>query len=109
RWLQTHFNRDDARLVDYNIFALCSDGDLMEGVSQEAASIAGHLRLSNLLWIYDNNRITIEGETALAFSDDVAERFRSYHWNVQHLTDGNDTAALEVAIGNALQERDRPR
>ena len=72
RWLAAHFNRDPQKLIDYRVYAFCGDGDLMEGVSQEAASVAGHLGLSNLIWIYDNNRITIEGHTALAFSDDAA-------------------------------------
>ena len=71
RWLAAHFNKPDFELFDFNVFTLCSDGDLMEGVSNEAASIAGHLKLSNLCWIYDDNHITIEGETELAFSEDV--------------------------------------
>jgi transketolase len=108
RWLATHFNRNDQKIVDYRIYAICGDGDLMEGVSQEAGSIAGHLGLSNLLWIYDNNHITIEGNTALAFSDDVAARFMSYHWNVQRVGDANDLDLLTVAIHTALEETDRP-
>ena len=108
RWLATHFNRADDKLVDYRIYAICGDGDLMEGVSQEAASIAGHLGLSNLIWFYDNNRITIEGNTALAFSDDVATRFLGYHWNVQRVGDANDLELLDVAIRNAQKEQTRP-
>ena len=108
KWLAARFNQPDREIVDYRIYAICSDGDLMEGVSQEAASLAGHLGLSSLLWIYDNNRITIEGHTALAFSDDVAERFMSYHWEVQRVGDANDLQALDDAICNALQERSRP-
>ncbi len=108
RWLAAHFNRDTQKLVDYRVYAFCGDGDLMEGVSQEAASVAGHLGLSNLLWIYDNNRITIEGHTALAFSDDVAARFLSYHWNVLRVGDANDLELLDVAIRNAQQEQERP-
>jgi transketolase len=108
RWLAAHFNRDGQKLVDYRVYAICGDGDLMEGVSQEAASIAGHLGLSNLIWIYDNNRITIEGHTALAFSDDVATRFLSYHWNVQRVGDANDLELLDVAIRTAQKETERP-
>ena len=78
RWLAQHFNRPDDTLFDYRIYVLCSDGDLMEGVSHEAASLAGHLMLGNLCWIYDNNRVTIEGHTELAFSDDVAARFLAW-------------------------------
>jgi transketolase len=108
RWLAAHFNRDTQKLIDYRVYAFCGDGDLMEGVSQEAASVAGHLGLSNLLWIYDNNRITIEGHTALAFSDDVAARFMSYHWNVLRVGDANDLELLDVAIRNAQKEQERP-
>ena len=108
RWLAAHFNRPGHEIVDYRVFAICGDGDLMEGLSQEAASLAGHLALSNLLWIYDNNRITIEGNTALAFSDDVAERFMSYHWNVQRVGDANDLDLLDIAIKNAIEAHSRP-
>src|SRR5256885_1697333 len=108
RWLAAHFNRPGHEIVDYRVFAICGDGDLMEGLSQEAASLAGHLALSNLLWIYDNNRITIEGNTALAFSDDVAERFMSYHWNVQRVGDANDLELLDNAIKNAIEAHSRP-
>ena len=108
RWLAAHFNRDTQKLIDYRVYTFCGDGDLMEGVSQEAASIAGHLGLSNLLWIYDNNRITIEGHTALAFSDDVAARFLSYHWNVLRVGDANDLELLDIAIRNAQKEQERP-
>ena len=108
RWLAAHFNRDAQKLIDYRVYAFCGDGDLMEGVSQEAASVAGHLALSNLVWIYDNNHITIEGHTALAFSDDVAARFMSYHWNVLRVGDANDLALLDVAIRTAQKETERP-
>jgi len=108
RWLAAHFNRDPQKLIDYRVYAFCGDGDLMEGVSQEAASVAGHLGLSNLIWIYDNNRITIEGHTALAFSDDVAARFLSYHWNVLRVGDANDLELLDVAIRTAQKEPERP-
>ena len=108
RWLATHFNRDGQKLIDYRVYAICGDGDLMEGISQEAASIAGHLGLSNLIWIYDNNHISIEGDTALAFSDDVAARFMSYHWNVLRVGDANDLESLDVAIRTAQKEQQRP-
>jgi transketolase len=107
RWLAAHFNREE-KLIDHRIYAFCGDGDLMEGVSQEAASLAGHLGLSNLIWLYDNNRITIEGHTALAFSDDVATRFLSYHWNVLRVGDANDLQMLDVAIRSAQKEQERP-
>jgi transketolase len=108
RWLAAHFNRPGHEIVDHRVYAVAGDGCMMEGVSQEAASLAGHLRLSNLVWIYDNNHITIEGNTALAFSDDVAARFASYHWNVLRVGDANDTDLLDRAIQSALKETDRP-
>ncbi len=108
RWLEAHFNRPGHEIVHYNIFALCGDGCLMEGVSSEAASLAGHLGLSNLVWIYDNNRITIEGNTSLAFTEDVATRFLAYHWNVQRVGDANDLEQLERALANAIAEDERP-
>jgi transketolase len=98
RWLAQHFNRPDFKMFDYDVYAVCGDGDMMEGVSSEAASFAGHQMLGNLCWIYDSNRITIEGHTDLAFSDDVAARFLAYGWNVQHVGDANDTERLEKAI-----------
>lgn len=108
RWLATHFNRNGHDLFDYRIYTFCSDGDLMEGVSNEAASVAGHLGLSNLIWFYDNNHITIEGNTSLAFSDDVATRFLGWHWNVQQVGDANNLDALDRAIRVAQQETERP-
>lgn len=108
RWLASRFNRGDQKIVDYRVYAICGDGDLMEGVSQEAASIAGHLGLSNLIWFYDNNRITIEGNTALAFSDDVATRFLGYHWNVLRVSNANDLGQLDAAIRTAQEETQRP-
>ena len=90
RWLQTYFNRSGHEIINYNIFAIAGDGCMMEGISGEAASLAGHLGLSNLVWLYDNNNITIEGETSLAFSEDVAVRFKAYGWNVLHVQDAND-------------------
>ncbi len=108
RWLEAHFNRPDHEIITYNIFAFCGDGCMMEGVSGEAASLAGHLGLSNLTWIYDNNHITIEGNTALAFTEDVATRFMGYHWNVQRVGDANDIEQLQRAIANAIAEDARP-
>jgi transketolase len=103
-----HFNRPGHEIVNHRVYAIAGDGCMMEGVSQEAASLAGHLRLSNLVWIYDNNHITIEGNTALAFSDDVAARFTSYHWNVLRVGDANDTDLLNRALQTALNETERP-
>jgi transketolase len=108
KWLAAHFNRPGFELFNYNIWAFCGDGDLMEGVSSEAASLAGHLKLSNLCWLYDNNHITIEGKTDLAFSEDVAARFRSYGWDVTHVHDANDLGALSNAYSHALEVQDRP-
>lgn len=108
RWFASQFNLDGHDLFAYRIYAVCSDGDLMEGVSNEAASIAGHLGLSNVIWFYDDNHITIEGNTSLAFSDDVATRFLGWHWNVQHVGDVNDLAALDRAIRTAQKETQRP-
>ncbi len=98
RWLAQHFNRPDYAMFDYDVYAVCGDGDMMEGVSSEAASFAGHQMLGNLCWIYDSNRITIEGHTDLAFSDDVAARFLAYGWNVQRVGDANDRERLAQAI-----------
>jgi len=108
RWLAAHFNRPGYEIVDYRTYAICSDGDLMEGISSEAASLAGHLGLHKLIWIYDNNRITIEGNTALAFSEDVGARFMAYHWNVQRVSDANDLESLNHALELALKETERP-
>ena len=109
RWLAGHFNRPGFELFNYNIWAFCGDGDMMEGISSEAASIAGHLRLSNLCWIYDNNHITIEGKTDLAFDEDIGARFKAYGWAVNHVTDANDLDALDGAYRWALGITDRPK
>ncbi|MGA7404571.1 MAG: transketolase, partial [Pseudolabrys sp.] len=85
RWLAQHFNRPDFTMFDHDVYVICGDGDMMEGVSSEAASLAGHQMLGNLCWFYDSNRVTIEGHTDLAFSDDVAARFLAYGWNVQRV------------------------
>ena len=108
RWMAANFNRDGFPLFDYHVYALCGDGDMMEGISHEAASLAGHLRLSNLCWIYDNNHITIEGHTALASSDDVATRFIGYGWNVTRVGDANDLDMLTRAFNTFLATPDRP-
>ena len=108
RWLAAQFNKPGHDLFDYRTYVFCGDGDLMEGVSNEAASVAGHLGLSNLIWFYDNNHITIEGSTSLAFSDDVATRFRGWHWNVLNISDVNDLELVDVAIRAAQREAARP-
>ncbi len=109
RWLAQHFNRPEFTVFDYDVYALCGDGDMMEGITSEAASLAGHLRLGNLCWIYDSNRISIEGGTDLAFSDDVAGRFLSYGWNVQRVADANDTERLAEALAVFRHAHDLPR
>jgi transketolase len=108
RWLASYFNRPGFDLFDYDVYALCGDGCLMEGISGEAASLAGHLKLDNLCWIYDNNHITIEGNTALAYSDDVATRFIGYGWNVTRVGDANDLEMLERALKTFKSTSDRP-
>ena len=108
KWLAARYNRPGFDLFDSRIYVLCSDGDLMEGVSSEAASIAGHLKLNNLLWIYDDNTITIEGHTELAFSEDVATRFEGFGWNAIRVDDANDLAAIQRAIDSAKKTTDRP-
>jgi transketolase len=108
RWLAARYNRTNFTLFDYNVYAICSDGDMMEGVASEAASLAGHLGLSNLCWIYDNNTVTIEGHTPLAFSEDVATRFRGYHWNALHVSDANDRNQLVQALETFQRTHDRP-
>ena len=107
-WLANHFNRPGFEMFDYNVYAMCGDGDMMEGVSSETASLAGHLKLSKLCWIYDNNHITIEGNTDLAFSEDVRSRFLAYGWNVTHVDDANDLAKIEKAIQTFQETSDRP-
>ena len=108
RMMAAHFNRPDFEMFDYDVYALCGDGCMMEGVSAEAASLAGHLRLENLCWIYDNNKITIEGHTDWAFSEDVATRFIAYGWNVTRVGDANDVEMLERAFRTFTSTRDRP-
>ncbi|MHA6576116.1 transketolase [Pseudomonas yamanorum] len=108
RWLAKRFNRDDQVLFDYNVYTLCGDGDMMEGISSEAASIAGHLKLDNLCWIYDNNTISIEGHTELAFSEDVIKRFQAYGWHTLHVTDANNLLALSDALSTFQKNTGAP-
>jgi len=108
RWLAARYNRPGFDLFDYDVYALCGDGCMMEGVSSEAASLAGHLRLANLCWIYDNNHVTIEGSTDLAFTEDVAARFLAYGWHVVRVVDGNDLTEIERALGAFRATTDRP-
>lgn len=108
QWMAPYFNRPGFELFNYNVYAICGDGCLMEGISNEAASIAGHLKLANLCWIYDNNHITIEGNTNLTFSDDVGTRFLAYGWNVIRVSDANNLEMLERAFQTFQQTHDRP-
>jgi transketolase len=108
RWMASYFNRPGFPIIEHDVYALCGDGCMMEGVSSEAASLAGHLKLSNLCWIYDNNHITIEGETHLAFSEDVTTRFLAYGWNVLRVGDANDLTTLARAFDSFKSTHDRP-
>lgn len=108
KWLSSRYDRDGFDLFGYNVYAQCSDGDLMEGISNEAASLAGHLQLANLCWIYDDNKITIEGSTDLAFSENVGGRFESLGWQVIRVADVNDLDALDAAFDKFKQTHDRP-
>ncbi|HUH29278.1 transketolase [Gelidibacter sp.] len=108
KYMAARYNQPDFNLIDYKIYAICSDGDLMEGVAAEAASLAGHLGLGNMIYYYDSNHITIEGDTDLAFDEDVAKRFEAYGWHVQKVTDINNLDALSKATKNAQNETTRP-
>src|SRR6266403_2196070 len=108
KWMAQYFNRPSFDMIGYDVYALAGDGCMMEGVSGEAASLAGHLKLSNLCWIYDNNHISIEGNTALSFSDDVATRFVGHGWNVTRVGDANDQEMLARAFHTFLNCHDRP-
>src|SRR5882757_11229325 len=103
KYLAKRYNQTGFNLFDYRIFAICSDGDMMEGVTSEAASIAGHLQLGNIIYLYDDNHISIEGDTALTFDEDVLKRFEAYGWHVQAVDDGNDVKAITEAIQNAKE------
>jgi len=108
RWLAARYNTDDATLFDHNVYAVCSDGDLMEGVASEAASVAGQLGLANLCWIWDDNQITIEGPTDIAFRENVVARFRAYGWATVEVADANDVEAVAKAVERFLATPDRP-
>jgi transketolase len=108
RAMAARFNRPGYDLVDHFTYVMCGDGDLMEGISAEAASLAGHLGLGKLILIYDDNQITIEGSTSITFTEDVAKRFEAYQWHVQKVADGNDTEAIEAALKAAKIQTDRP-
>jgi transketolase len=108
KWLAAHFNQPGFEIFDYNVYALCGDGDMMEGVASEAASLAGHLKLSNLCWIYDENHVTLDGMADVSFTEEVGRRFEGYGWNVAHVTDANDLQMLAQAYGEFLKTPDRP-
>ncbi|MEO7463821.1 MAG: transketolase, partial [Ferruginibacter sp.] len=108
KYMAARYNKPGFDIFNYKIYAICSDGDMMEGISSEAASIAGHLQLGNMIYLYDDNHISIEGNTNLAFDEDVSQRFEAYGWHVQVLADGNDLDALSAAIKNAQKETHRP-
>ena len=108
KWFAARYNRPNFELFGYRVYALCSDGDLMEGIASEAASLAGHLKLDNLVWIYDDNQITIEGETELAFSEDVGTKFTGLGWNVLRVNDANDLTAISQALQGAQKTEGRP-
>jgi transketolase len=108
KWLASRYNRPGFEIFDYNIYAVCGDGCMMEGIASEAASLAAHLGLDNLCWIWDNNHITIEGHTSIAFTEDVAARFLAYGWNVLRVGDANDIDRIEHALGVFRKTKDRP-
>jgi transketolase len=108
RWLASRYNRDGFTMFDFDVYALAGDGCMMEGIASEAASFAGHQRLSNLCWIYDSNRVTIEGHTDITFTEDVAARFLAYRWNVLRVSDANDRARIEDALAVFRETRGRP-
>ncbi len=108
KWLAARYNQPDFPVFDYNIYAICGDGCMMEGISSEAASLAGHLQLDNLCWIYDNNHITIEGNTRITFTEDIAARFLGYGWNVLRVGDANDLERIENALDVFKKTKGRP-
>jgi transketolase len=108
KWLAHYFNRPDFNIFDYRIYAVCGDGCMMEGVASEAASLAGHLGLDNLCWVYDNNHITIEGKTSITFTEDIAARFQGYGWNVLRLGDANDIARIDESLEVFKKTKGRP-
>src|SRR5690242_1592517 len=108
KWLGARYNQPGFELFNYNVCAFCGDGDLMEGVACEAASLAGHLKLPNLCWIYDNNKVTLDGPAEWSFSEDIRKRFESYGWHVEHVTDANDLKSISAAYERFLDTNDRP-
>jgi len=108
RWLAATYNRPEYALFDYRVYALCGDGDMMEGISSEAASLAGHLKLANLCWIYDDNRMSIEGSTSITFTEDVGARFEAYGWQVLRVPDANDLTLLASAYDSFVQSQQQP-
>ncbi len=108
KWLSEHFNRPGYDIINHHVYSICSDGDMMEGISSEAASIAGHLGLGNLIWIYDSNSITIEGSTSLAYSEDTEMRFGSYNWHVEKVSDANNLGEIERALARSRSETEKP-
>jgi transketolase len=108
KFLAATYNRTGFAVFDFNVYALCGDGDMMEGISSEAASLAAHLNLTNLCWIYDSNRVTVEGHTDIAFTEDVAARFLAYGWNVERVTDPNDLTLLERSYRAFLATTNKP-
>lgn len=107
-WLAAKYNRPGHNIIDHYTYAICSDGDLMEGISHEAASLAGHLRLGKLIYLYDQNHISLAGATSLCFTEDVGKRFEAYDWHTRHVKDGNDTEDIARAIEEARREHSRP-
>ena len=108
RWLAAHYNRPGFSLFDFDVYAILGDGCMMEGISSEAASLAGHLKLSNLCWLYDNNKVSLDGGTPLSFTEDVAARFEAYGWSVTHVPDANDLVQLGAALEYFRKNEDRP-
>jgi transketolase len=108
KWLGANFNQSGFEIFNYNVYAVCGDGDMMEGVASEAASLAGHLKLSNLCWIYDENHVTLDGMADVSFTEDVGKRFEAYGWNVIHVKDANDLQTLADAYNGFLNTKDRP-
>ncbi len=107
-WFSARFNKPGHTIVDHYTYGICGDGDLMEGISQEAASLAGHLKLGKLIFLYDNNHISLAGQTSLTFTEDVGKRFEAYDWHVSHVDEGNDVAAISKAIEEAKAQTDQP-
>jgi transketolase len=108
KWLAARYNKPNFTVFDYNVYVICSDGDMMEGIGSEAASLAGHLKLSNLCWLYDNNNVTLDGPADWSYGEDTEQRFKSYGWNVVHVTDANDVEMLSKALDTFKETKERP-